>query len=500
MGSYLSEREIAQLAPAEQAAFPSPVPTQLITNCEFNPLPQTSRQKQVESRIQELADQYGRRLGLDRRTFLRTACGMATAFVAMNDVYGPVFQVSPAEAAEPAAASDRASGTAKQFVFDDQLHFVRDDYKWEGITDLAKYAASHWVPELKKEPVGLGLDRYKFENFLKEIYLDSDTRVGLLSGAPFDNPDYWFLSNDQIKEAATTVNSIAGTRRLLFHSLITPKQPGWTEEVDRCIDVVRPTSWKGYTIGDPLSPKTTKYPWRLDDEQLMYPFYEKIAKAGITTICIHKGLLPMDYEQSIPGGVWRYADVEDLPKAAKDWPQITFVIYHSALRAFLEDPQAELDNFEKTGYIRWVSDLAAIPQKFGVNNVYCDVGTSFAISAIANPRFCAAMMGTLIKGLGHDHVFWGTDSVWYGSPQWQIEAFRRLEIPEDMQQKFGFAPLGPADGQVKSDILGYNGVRHYRLDLTEDLENDGFGRVKAAYLKDGQLRTNLAYGYVVPRG
>ena len=500
MGSYLSEREIAQLAPAEEAAFHSPVPTQLITNCEFNPLPQTSRQKQVETRIQELADKYGRQLGLDRRTFLRTACGMATAFVAMNDVYGPVFKVNDAEAAEPAAASDRAGATAKQFVFDDQLHFVRDDYKWEGITDLAKYAASHWVPELKKEPVGLGLDRYKFENFLKEIYLDSDTRVGLLSGAPFDNPDYWFLSNDQIKEAATTVNSIAGTRRLLFHSLFTPKQPGWMEEVDRCIDVVRPTSWKGYTIGDPLSPKTTKYPWRLDDEQLMYPFYEKITKAGITTVCIHKGLLPMDFEQSIPGGLWRYADVEDLPKAAKDWPQISFVIYHSALRAFLEDPQTELDNFEKTGYIRWVSDLAAMPQKFGVNNVYCDVGTSFAISAIANPRFCAAMMGTLIKGLGHDHVFWGTDSVWYGSPQWQIEAFRRLEIPEDMQQKFGFAPLGPADGQVKSDILGYNGVRHYRLDLTEDLENDGFGRVKAAYLKDGQLRTNLAYGYVVPRG
>jgi predicted TIM-barrel fold metal-dependent hydrolase len=500
MGSYLSEREIARLAPADEAAFQSPVPTQLITNCEFNPLPQTSRQKQVESRIQELADRYGRRLGLDRRSFLRTACGMATAFVAMNDVYGPVFQVNSAEAAEPAAAADRANGTAKQFVFDDQLHFVRDDYKWEGITDLAKYAASHWVPELKKESVGLGLDRYKFENFLKEIYLDSDTRIGLLSGAPFDNPDYWFLSNDQIKEAATTVNSIAGTRRLLFHSLITPKQPGWMEEVDRCIDVVRPTSWKGYTIGDPLSPKTTKYPWRLDDEQLMYPFYEKATKAGITTICIHKGLMPADYEQSIPGGAWRYADVEDLPKAAKDWPQISFVIYHSALRAFLEDPQAELDNFEKTGYIRWVSDLAAIPQKHGVNNVYCDVGTSFAISAIANPRFCAAMMATLIKGLGHDHVFWGTDSVWYGSPQWQIEAFRRLEVPEDMQQKFGFAPLGPADGQVKSDILGYNGVRHYRLDLTQNLDNDGFGRVKAAYLQDGQLRTNLAYGYVVPRG
>jgi predicted TIM-barrel fold metal-dependent hydrolase len=499
MGSFLSERELARLAPAEKVAFESPVPTQIITNCEFNPLPQTEKQRRVEARLKELAEANGRRLGLDRRSFLRTTCGMAAAFLAMNEVFGKVFDVNEAEAAEPAVGASRANAMSRQFVFDDQLHFVRDDYNWEGITDLAKYAAAHWVPQLRQEPVGMGLDRYKFENFLKEVYLDSDTRVGLLSGAPFDVPDRWFLTNDQIKQAADTVNAIAGTRRLLYHSLITPKQPGWLEEVDRCIEAVRPTSWKGYTIGDPLSPTTTKYPWRLDDEKEVYPFYERAVKAGITTVCIHKGLLPADYERSMPG-VWRYATVDDLPKAAKDWPQIKFVMYHSALRMFLEDPQNELDHFERTGYIHWVSDLAAIPEKYGVNNVYCDLGTCFAVSATANPRFCAAMMGTLIKGLGHEHVFWGTDSVWYGSPQWQIEAFRRLEIPEDMQRKYGFAPLGPADGPVKSDILGYNGVRHYRLDLAENLEGDGIGRIKAAYLNDGQKRTNLAYGYVVPRG
>ena len=141
----------------------------------------------------------------------------------------------------------------------------------------------------------------------------------------------------------------------------------------------------------------------------MGPFYEKATKAGITTVCIHKGLMPKDYETSIPGGAWRYANVDDVGRAAKQWPQIDFVIYHSALRAFLEDPQGELDRFEKTGTIDWVSDLAQIPEKFGVSNVYCDIGTSFAISAVTNPRFCAAMMGTLIKGLGHEHVFWGTD-------------------------------------------------------------------------------------------
>ena len=73
------------------------------------------------------------------------------------------------------------------------------------------------------------------------------------------------------------------------------------EEVDRCIAEVKPNSWKGYTIGDPLQPKTTKYPWRLDDEKLVYPFYEKAVKAGITTVCIHKGLLPKDYETAITG-------------------------------------------------------------------------------------------------------------------------------------------------------------------------------------------------------
>jgi predicted TIM-barrel fold metal-dependent hydrolase len=500
MASYLSERELARLRPAETAAFASPVPTQMISNGEFNPLPQTRQQRQVEARLTELADASARKLGMDRRGFLRSACGLATAFVAMNEVYGPLFTVDRAEAAQPEAAKARASSLSKQFVFDDQVHFVRDDYKWDGIVDLAKYAAAHWNPALRNDAIGMVVDRYKFENFLKEVFLDSDTRVALLSGAPFDNPQYWFLSNDQIKQAADTINSIAGRQRLLFHSLFTPKQPGWLDEVDRCIATVQPTSWKGYTIGDPLAPQTTKYPWRLDDEALMGPFYDKIAKAGITTVCIHKDILTADYATSIPGGAWRYANVDDLGAAAKQWPQIDFVIYHSALRAFLEDPQVELAKFEQPGRIEWVSDLAEIPGKVGVRNVYCDIVTAFVVSAVSNARFCAAMMGTLVKGLGHDHIFWGTDAVWYGSPQWQIEALRRLEIPEDMQKRFGFVPLGPADGPMKSDILGYNAARHYRLDLAADFDRDGLGRIKAAYLDAGEVRTNLAYGFVVPRG
>jgi uncharacterized protein len=499
MGILLSDSELAQTEPAEQAAFHSPVPTQIVSNGEFNPLPQTERQARVESRIKDLADTLARKHGMDRRQFLRTSSGMAVAFAAMNEVFGPLFSVGRAEAAEPEAAMERARALSRQFILDDQVHFVRDDFNEEGLLDLAKYAAQNWEPGIAKD-ARMDLSRFKFNNFVKEVYVDSDTKIALLSGAPFDDKNWWFLSNDQINNARTMVNGIAGSKRMLSHALFTPKQPGWMEEVDRAIDTIHPNSWKGYTIGDPLKPATTKFPWRLDDEKLMYPFYEKIVKAGSPIVCIHKGLLPADYEKSVPEA-WKYATVDDLPKAAKDWPQITFVMYHSALRPFLESPEASLAEFEKSGNIPWVSDLAAIPQKHGVSNVYADIGTSFANSAVSDPRFCAAFMGTLIKGLGADHVFWGTDSVWYGSPQWQIEAFRRLEIPADMAQKHGFAPLGAADGAVKSAIFGFNSARHYKLDLRAELPAIGQDKLAAARAASlhAATRSNLTYGYVARR-
>lgn len=495
MPHYLSPAELRQTAPAETAAFPSPVPTQIVSNGEFNPLPQTPEQRRVEARVKELADTLAPRHGLDRRRFLASAAGMAAAFLAMNEVFGRVFEVSPAEAAQPGVAAARADALAGQFIVDCQTHFVRDDFQQTGLLGLAKYAKQHWNPALVGENT---LARFKFENYVKEVFVDSDTKVALLSGAPFDDPTWDLLSNDQIAAARAAINRIAGSRRLLAHAVFTPKKPGWMDEVDRAIAQLKPDSWKGYTIGDPLFPSKLGSFWRLDDEKVAYPFYEKIVKAGITTVCIHKGLLPADYEKSWPG-VWEYATVNDLGKAARDWPQINFVIYHSALRAFLEPPDAALAEFQQTGRIKWATDLAEIPAKYGVSNVYAEIGTAFANSAVANPRFAAALIGTLVRGLGADHVIWGTDSVWYGSPQWQIEAMRRLEIPEDMRRQHGFAPLGPADGLVKTAIFSGNAARLYRLDVKAaqgEITRDKIAAIRAEYLANGGLRSNRRYGYV----
>src|SRR3984893_2437832 len=107
MGLMLSKSELAQTEPAERAAFRSPVPTQIVSNGEFNPLPQTAQQHRVEERVKEIADAIAPKLGLDRRQFLRTGCGMAAAFLAMNDVFGSLFVIDRAEAAEPGAAAER---------------------------------------------------------------------------------------------------------------------------------------------------------------------------------------------------------------------------------------------------------------------------------------------------------------------------------------------------------------------------------------------------------
>ncbi len=297
--------------------------------------------------------------------------------------------------------------------------------------------------------------------------------------------------------ARKRINEAAGSQRMLAHAIFTPGAPGWLEEIDRALAEDRPDSFKGYTVGDNTHKETSRYPWRLDDEELVYPAYERFLKAGRVNVCIHKGLFSPATEQRYPR-LRPYADVSDVAKAARDWPHLNFIIYHSGYR-FPGDgtPEDASRIFEETGRIDWVTDLAEIPREHGVTNVYGDLGQIFAQTTVAQPRIAAAILGQLIAGLGADHVVWGTDAVWTGAPQWQIEALRRLEIPEDMQAKHGFAPLGAADGPVKTAIFGGNSARLYNFEIpAAGPVEDRLAADRSAYLAAGGERSNLRYGYV----
>ena len=110
-----------------------------------------------------------------------------------------------------------------------------------------------------------------------------------------------------------------------------------------------------------------------------------------------------------------------------------------------------------------------------------------------------ALVGTLVRGLGVDRVLWGTDSVRYGSPQWQIEALRRLEIPDAMRKQHQFAALGPADGLVKTAIFSSNAARLYGIQTRTALDaitDDRIAAIRAEYVTGGGTRSNARYGYV----
>ena len=308
--SLLDPKELRRLWPAETHSYPGPLPTQSVSSDEFMPYRQTAAQRRVEARTKEVGSALARRHGMTRRQFFQTASGMAAAFMVMNEVYGPLYEVSPAEAQTPGASAERSAALANQFIMDCHTHFLRDDTRiMVFVRQREAVGKAGWNPALAGKPQTI--EELKFANYYKEIFLDSDTKVALISGSPSDVPQDWFLTNEMKAEARAKVNKEAGSRRMLSHAIFTPGQPGWLEAIDKAIAELKPDSFKGYTIGDNTNKATGKYPWRMDDEKVAYKAYEKFLKAGLVNVCVHKGLFPPSVEQQFPN-LLAYSDVRDV--------------------------------------------------------------------------------------------------------------------------------------------------------------------------------------------
>ena len=185
---FLSEDEMARLDPAESVLFPSPIPVQSVSSDEFMPAPQTPKQREFELRVKALGSELAKHQGTSRRRFFKSASGMAAAFVAMNQTYGPVFGVSLAEAATPDMANERPKKLSGQFIMDMHTHFLRDDTRIQSfLLQRQAVGKAGWNPAIKVEEQTI--DDLKFANYLKEIYLDSDTKVACISGAPSEIPE-----------------------------------------------------------------------------------------------------------------------------------------------------------------------------------------------------------------------------------------------------------------------------------------------------------------------
>jgi hypothetical protein len=131
-----------------------------------------------------------------------------------------------------------------------------------------------------------------------------------------------------------------------------------------------------------------------------------------------------------------------------------------------------------------------------MRNVHCEIGSAFGTLAIEHPEMCMHLMGKNIKHYGADHVIWGTDCLWWGSPQWAIDAFKRFQISDELCEKFGYQKLTKQDKQL---IFGLNAAKIYGVDVEttrRKLEQDDLTKIRARYHREGLQPDNNAHGWV----
>jgi predicted TIM-barrel fold metal-dependent hydrolase len=487
----------------------SPVPTQVVSNEEFIPRPQNEQQRQVEYLTGVLGEERATKLGMDRRSFMASSMGMATAFLASNMVYGKHWEVDEIETLDPAATEEKWP-KGEYFIMDVQTHFTNGlPLRFRNMEFIRNMGF-----QLNNSP-----EAYGFRNFIKELFLDSETSMIVISGVPGketnrDNegkvlegaartPGFagqvlpsWVMSARK-KE----INDLAGCQRALCQGNCAPNHYWDTtanaadktalfEQMEREVKKYGIDSWKWYCHTDP---GRSGNGFRLDDEKLTYPFYEKSRQLGLKIFSVHKGY---SSQSRTLGHLANPADVE---KAALDNPDLTFIIYHSALKHDPSEKEFMDPKFfdPTTGDFAWHDVLMKIKQRNPkMTNVYPEIGSAFGSLAIQHPVMCQHLMGKNIKLYGVDHIIWGTDCLWWGSPQWVIDAFKRFQISDELCDKFGYQKLTKED---KAKIFGLNAARIYGVDVKAQrkaLPDDVLGKLKVVYHDQGGQRENAAAGWV----
>jgi uncharacterized protein len=426
-----------------------PIKLDSTTNGEFAPIPLEPVHRRARSLAFDAASDCARRLNISRRAFLVSACGAASTLLAMNAAYaaggrrGGYFELAPESALDLQLA--RSTLAREDFVFDVQGHFVNPTGAWTKA--LPPGAQPLRFAELKgcaaATAPGLGyLQCLGPDEFIKDIFLDSDTDLIVLSFVPSTRKSEP-LTIEEASATARIVERMQGTHRMLLHGRVNPNQAGDLETMDMLAEKYRVAAWKTYTQWGPDGKG-----FFLDDEPGL-ALIEKARKLGIRNIAVHKGL-PFGQQS------YEHSTCVDVGRVAKRYPDVNFLIYHSGFVA--GQPEGAYDAKRTDGIDALVTSL----QQNGVRpggNVYAELGSTWRF-LMRDPDAAAHGLGKLLKHVGEDNVLWGTDSIWYGSPQDQIQAFRAFQISEAYAEKFGYPKITPA---LRAKVFGRNALKVYNI-------------------------------------
>jgi len=446
-----------------------PIKLDSTSNGEFAPVPLDAVALHARTLARSAVDDAARRVRQDRRRYLVSLLGAAAALSAFNRAFaaagkrGGSYGIPPEAPFELAAAHTALAGD--EFIFDVQLHHVNPQGAWR------KRAGANAFKGMPNSNCGKHdhIECFSSGAMLKDVFLDSDTAMGVLSHVPggIDTNPLDFEAAGATRVAALALD---GTERLLLHGRCMPTLPGELEGMDAQIGRYQLAAFKTYTQFGPADGAAGFF---LDDERHGTPFIERARKLGVRNIAVHKGLAfgPRGYEYSI---------ARDIGPAATRHPDMTFLIYHSGFDTSTKE--GPYDPSARAGVDTLIRSMLEAGQP---RNVYAELGSTWRF-VMRDPDQAAHLMGKLLKTFGEDHILWGTDSIWYGSPQDQIQAFRAFQISREFQEKYGYPALTSG---IKRKIFGLNAARVYGLkpeEMRRKLAKDRVQKSKTEYLNDPQ--------------
>lgn len=428
-----------------------PIKLNSVSNGEFYPPPVSAVAAETMRQMQTVAEVNAHRLGVSRRQFLLSAAGSAAMLSTLaacssdeakssGTTVGGTYAVPKDATLDDEAAKDVVGGD--EFVFDVQGHFL----EYPDGSELP-------VPSFPQAKCGLvdPHDCFDAASFIDLIFGQSDTTAIMLSAIPFGEA---LFSPDMMKQAIEDAARLCGTGRMFMQGQAVPAIWETSTMADAMANLAENypvKAWKTYTHASGPG-------WYLDDHDPKAPqvgqaFIDNALKLKIPIIAVHKGLNSVGGNpQNLP-----YSDPVDVGPAAAANPDATFVVYHSGWDfGAPEGPYSETNTNGVDRLIRSVREAGLKPG----GNVYAELGSTWRF-VMADPTAAAHTLGKLLVAFGEDRVLWGTDSIWYGSPQDQIEAFRAFEITAEFQEKYGYPSL---TAERKAKILGLNAAKLYGLD------------------------------------
>jgi hypothetical protein len=301
------------------------------------------------------------------------------------------------------------------------------------------------------------------EQWIQLVLEGSDTAVAVLSAIPI-TADPSPLSTEVMARARDEAAEAGCDGRVLIQGEAFPNT-GEPVEVFLGMDELAAThdlaAWKTYTHAGPG--------WFLDDHDpagvpIGEAFLTQVESSGVPIVAVHKGL----------SGQNRFGSPVDIGPAAAAHPDLAFLVYHAGYETtVVEGPY---DPVAPNGGIdRLIASIEASGIGHG-ENVYAELGSTW-FNLLRDPTQAAHALGKLLVAFGPDRILWGTDSIWYGSPQGQIDAFRAFEISTEFQERFGYPPLTP---EVKRKILGRNAALLHGLEAPACAKADTEARLATA--------------------